>query len=165
MNGDLFYFAYGSNMSVPRIQARIPAAEFVSVASLMAHRLTFSKPGTDASGKCDALFTGCVDDVVYGVVYRITAEDKQVLDGYEGLGVHYQVKTGVVSAACADLEVFFYVATEVRDNLRPYHWYKKHVLYGAQEAGIPEAYCNSIATVVAIDDPDLERHRREMRIY
>ena len=162
----LLYFAYGSNMSVPRIQARIPGAEYVALASLLRHKLTFSKPGIDNSGKCDAVFTGCEDDAVYGVVYRISAADKMVLDGYEGLGAHYLTKPATVFTDNGQpYDIFLYVATQRIEYLKPYHWYRKHVLHGAQEAGMAEEYCDRIAAIVAVDDPDDERHKREMAIY
>jgi len=166
MKENLLYFAYGSNMSVPRIQARIPGAEFVSVAGLREHRLTFSKPGSDDSGKCDALFTGRDDDLVYGVVYLITPQEKLILDHYEGLGVHYLVKSArVLSYNSGDLDVFLYVATEVLENLKPYSWYKRHVLHGAIEAGLPEPYRQYISDIIASEDPDPERNARETVIY
>ncbi len=162
----LLYFAYGSNMSVPRIQARIPGAEYVALARLVRHKLTFSSPGIDASGKCDAVFTDCEKDAVYGVVYRISAADKIVLDGYEGLGAHYLTKPAIVLAENGQaFEVFLYVATQRIENLRPYHWYKKHVLHGAQEAGMAKEYCDQIAAIVAVDDPDDGRNKHEMAIY
>ncbi len=163
---DLFYFAYGSNMSVPRIQARIPLAKFVTIAQLPGHRLTFSKPGMDVSGKCDALYTGNDSDMVYGVVYRISSADKMVLDGYEGLGRHYLTKPATVMIDLGQkCEVFLYVATEVQNNLKPYFWYKKHVLHGAETAGLPRQYLEYIDSVPSIADPDPERHAREMGIY
>ena len=162
----LLYFAYGSNMSVPRIRARIPGADYIALVQLNRHRLTFTKPGIDGSGKCDSLYTGCEGDVVYGVVYRISAADKTVLDRYEGLGTHYLTKPATVSSLDGQqYGVFLYVATQVAEHLQPYHWYKQHVLHGAQEAGMPEAYCRSISAVAAMDDPDQDRHGREMVIY
>ncbi len=167
MNADDFlYFAYGSNMSVPRIQARIPGAEFVAVAYLPAHCLTFSKPGIDDSGKCDALYTGDQSDHVCGVVYRISAADKMILDGYEGLGHHYLTKPAtVLTEQQSEYKVFLYVATEVIVNLKPYHWYRTHVLHGAKEAGLPQYYIEGLEKVTSIADPDPDRHAREMAIY
>ncbi len=162
----MLYFAYGSNMSVPRIKARIPAAEFVTIARLHGFRLTFSKPGCDHSGKCDVIQTGQEDDAVFGVVYRISALDKPILDCYEGLGVDYLERSVALHTLDGDeIRAYLYVATEQQPELSPYDWYKKHVLCGAQEAGLPADYVASIAAVAAVPDPDSERTRKELSIY
>lgn len=74
------YFSYGSNMSLPRLRARAPSAQFVAVARLPGQLLKFHKVGKDGTGKCDALFTGNRSDRVLGVVYDIAVTDKARLD-------------------------------------------------------------------------------------
>ncbi|TNF88372.1 MAG: gamma-glutamylcyclotransferase, partial [Gammaproteobacteria bacterium] len=41
----LYYFAYGSNMSPARLQARVPSARPLGVYRLKGHRLSFHKRG------------------------------------------------------------------------------------------------------------------------
>lgn len=162
----MLYFAYGSNMSLPRIRARIPSAEFVTVASLPGHRLTFSKPGIDGSGKCDALRTDNPTDRVIGVVYMIDPAEKKILDRYEGLGVDYHEKTASLTAFEGHaISAYLYIATEVKTGLKPYHWYKRHVLSGAEQAGLPGDYLAMIRAIASVDDPDPDRNGRELRIY
>ena len=92
----LFYFAYGSNMSTPRLLNRVVSARAVAVACLPAHALRFHKRGRDGSAKCDAFYTGQDHDELHGVVYRIAAAEKPCLDECEGLGNGYDVKTVTV---------------------------------------------------------------------
>ena len=162
----MLYFAYGSNMALARIRARIPSAEFVTVATLPGHRLTFCKPGRDQSGKCDALFTGNSEDCVIGVVYRIAPEEKPILDRFEGLGVDYHEKTALLTTPAGDaINTYLYVATAMEAGLQPYHWYKHHVQTGAEEAGLPDAYLAQIRGIESIADPDPERDALERSIY
>ena len=50
----IVYFAYGSNMSQRRLQARVPSATFLGIGILLGHALAFHKISKkDGSGKCD----------------------------------------------------------------------------------------------------------------
>ena len=64
----LNYFAFGSNLSSPRLLQRLPAASVHCVATLTHHRLRWHKKGRDLSGKCAMDPTDDHTDRVYGVV-------------------------------------------------------------------------------------------------
>src|SRR5438552_200988 len=67
MTGRVLYFAYGSNMAIERLKARVPSAELVCIADLAGHQLKFHKRSKrDQSGKCDAAYTGSPQDKVTG---------------------------------------------------------------------------------------------------
>ncbi|HEB96805.1 MAG TPA: gamma-glutamylcyclotransferase [Sedimenticola thiotaurini] len=161
----MLYFSYGSNMSSRRLLARVPSARFVTVAVLPGHHLLFHKIGRDGSAKCDAAVAGGGQRVI-GVVFDIAAREKPLLDRKEGLGNGYEQKWVRLTGAGGDpLEAVTYYATHTDPALRPFHWYKSHVLLGAREHRLPAAYVARIEAVEAIDDPDGERHRRELAIY
>ncbi|AGA92188.1 AIG2-like family protein [Thioflavicoccus mobilis 8321] len=159
-------FAYGSNMSLARLRVRAPSAEFVAIGRLIAHRLAFHKVGwKDGSAKCDAQFTGSPDDEVLGVVYEIARVDKPRLDKAEGLGRGYDQKQVDIATERERLNVQIYFATAIDPFLKPYHWYKQHVLIGARENGLPSDYVARIAAVESIEDPAPRRRARELGIY
>ncbi|MDY6919679.1 MAG: gamma-glutamylcyclotransferase family protein [Pseudomonadota bacterium] len=164
-----FYFAYGSNMSVPRLQARMPSARFYCSAVLPGYQLRFHKKGADGSAKCDVVETGMPGHEVHGVVFEFDLRHKPILDRYEG--PRYRDKRVPVKTATGEsLEVFLY---EVGDKqaytdprLQPFDWYKQHVLQGARAAKLPEDYIQeSILSVSTREDPDPKRERRELSIY
>ena len=161
------YFAYGSNMSLERLRARVPSAELVCVAILPAHVLKFHKHSKkDGSGKCDAAFTGDSEDRVFGALYSIQTNQMRQLDIVEGLGHGYARKT--VSVHTSSGETFSaetYIATKFDSSLRPFDWYKEHVLRGARSIGLPESYIASIEVVVADVDAEEERRTTELAIY
>lgn len=162
----MLYFSYGSNMSTPRLTNRAPAARAVGVARLQKHRLRFHKKSKDNSGKCDAERTNDEKDVVYGVVFEIEDSEKSKLDIQEGLGNGYEEKCVFLCAhGGKKLKAVTYYATSTDPKLKPYEWYKEHVVRGAREHGLPEEYINAIATVEAIPDPDKSRHKSELSIY
>ncbi|HAJ76685.1 MAG: gamma-glutamylcyclotransferase family protein [Gammaproteobacteria bacterium] len=160
------YFAYGSNMSVPRLRNRIPMLEKIGVYALQGHELRFHKAGTDGSAKCDAFETGNSEDVVIGVLFEIDSQGKEILDRIEGLGMGYAEKSvNLIHASGSVSKAQTYFATHIDNARKPYKWYVEHVLKGAREAPLPADYVARIVSVVSINDPDLDREVRQRAIY
>ena len=166
-DGLIYYLAYGSNMAENRLRQRIASARKLGVVELPGYRLTFGNASTkDQSAKCDALYTGLPEDLVLAVLYRMAAEEKERLDGFEGLGVEYRDHyLSVLSPGGGTVEALIYLATNLNPQLQPYHWYKEHVLRGAMENYLPEGYLARIREIPSIDDPDPLRQARELAIY
>ena len=153
-------------MSLKRLRDRVPSAQFVTVATLSNHRFRFHKVSNDCSGKCDAESTGNPDNCVIGVVFEISDNEKPALDRKEGLGFGYDEKeVEVVTGDGRTFSSVMYFATNIDSSLKPYCWYKKHVLVGAQENALPVEYISQIEAVEADNDPDKERCKRELAIY
>lgn len=145
---------------------RVPSAEAVSVARLERHRLKFHKRSKYGSGKCDIEHTNNPSDVVYGVVFQIRASEKSALDKKEGLGNGYDEKSvSVIAQNGESLNAVTYYATDIDSSLKPYHWYKEHVVRGAKEHHLPLEYIKSIEAVESVADPDQKRHDKELSIY
>lgn len=161
------YFAYGSNMSLPRLKERVPSAERIGMVTLVEHSLRFHKfSRRDGSAKCDALFTGNPDDCIIGALFEIPAREKGPLDSAEGLGFGYEEKRVTVTDAQGNsLEAFTYYATDTDPSLLPYSWYVHHVIYGAREIGVPADYLDTVLATKSREDPDRERDARERAIY
>ena len=163
----MLYFAYGSNMSIRRLRQRARSASSVTVAMLAGHQLRFHKAGQDQSGKCDAYATGDASDSVFGVIFDVHITDKVILDNVEGLGRGYDEKyVELQTPAAGDMSALIYCATDIDPALKPFAWYKHHVLCGATEFGLPDDYVeHSIRRIESIDDSDRSRQRREMAVY
>ncbi|MCW8944487.1 MAG: gamma-glutamylcyclotransferase [Sedimenticola sp.] len=162
----LYYFAYGSNMSTRRLGARIPTANPLSQATLAGHTLRWHKQGRDGSGKCDAFYTGEDDHRVVGVLYEIAIEDRPLLDQFEGVGLGYDVASvEIVLPTGETCLAFTYRATRIDASFIPYHWYKEHVIQGAREHELPDDYIIQLESVASMEDIDRIRHTRELLIY
>lgn len=162
----MLYFAYGSNMSSSRLLARVPSARKLGTGMLHAHQLCFHKVGRDGSAKCDARETGNSDHVVHGVLFIIEPEDRSALDEVEGVGRGYEVKDVTVRMFDdQELTAFTYYATHVDVSLRPFDWYRQHVIYGAAEHNLPDAYQQYIRLIESIPDSDAQRRERELSVY
>ena len=160
------YFAYGSNMSVTRLEKRLSRVHQIGVYSLAKHDLRFHKISTDGSGKCDAYYTGNVSDLVIGILYEIDELEKPILDKIESLGYGYNEKKVLLTNEQGNLErAITYYAIRIDASLLPYSWYKQHVLLGAREAYFPEYYINQIEAVAAKKDLNKKRKFKELRIY
>jgi hypothetical protein len=116
------YFAYGSNMSLLRLRARVPSAERIGMFTLVEHSLRFHKwSRKDKSAKCDALFTGNPEDVVIGALFEIPHTEKGPLDRAEGLGFGYDEKRVTVTDALGNsLDAFTYCAKSTDPSLLPH---------------------------------------------
>jgi gamma-glutamylcyclotransferase len=162
----IHYFAYGSNMSLRRLRARLPSARPMGRVTLPGRDLRFHKRGKDGSAKCDAFATGNLSHTVQGVLYRLSLEEKATLDHIEGLGSGYGEQTVVVlDSAGTRLTALTYVATDIDAALLPWSWYRHHVLVGAREAGLEESYFQRIAAVVCLEDPDRARDARQRAVH
>lgn len=159
------YFAYGSNMSSKRLQARVPSATFYARAMLRGHQLRFHKHSqVDNSAKCDAFETGDPEHLTHGILFQFDADEQAQLDMCEGEGY----KIAQVEVEMEDgtrVEALTYLAILIEPQLRPYPWYKRHVVEGAREHALPADYIAWIEAVETQEDPNPERSQRELMIH
>ncbi|MDX5151537.1 MAG: gamma-glutamylcyclotransferase family protein [Acidiferrobacterales bacterium] len=162
----MYYFSYGSNMSLRRLRARTPSAKCIDTGVLEEHQLVFHKSGRDNSAKCDAHHTGDSEHFVIGVLYEIHPDEKPALDKAEGLGSGYEIKEVLIKLDNGSLvEAFTYYAIHIDASLKPFDWYKEHVIVGAKENALPKDYIEAIQSIEIIQDNDTERRERELSIY
>lgn len=162
----MLYFAYGSNMSLPRLLARISGVKQIGRASLYEHQFRFHKCGKDGSAKADALYTGHKRDCVHGVLYHLAETDKALLDQIEDAGVGYEAKpVDVITPEGNTIGAYTYVALHIDRSLYPFDWYHQHVLNGALSASLPTEYIEFLEGLSYCPDHDQERVRKELAIY
>jgi len=162
----IHYFAYGSNLSSARFFKRVSSAKLVATGYLLQHRLCFHKVGSDGSAKCDAFHTGNDKDVVMGAIYAMPEIEKAKLDSIEGVDSGYEESTvSIVTSSGNSLPAILYRATNIDTGLKPFHWYKGHVLIGAREHDFPPEYIERFLTVESVQDPDMERAEKELAIH
>lgn len=79
----------------------------------------------------DIMNTGRLEDKVYGVLFKVQSDDLGKLDKFEGRGYGYErASVKVTSESGETFSAETYVATDVNADIRPYLWYKEHVLRG-----------------------------------
>ncbi len=162
----LHYLAYGSNLHPRRLGERVPSARPVGRVRLAGYRLHFHKRGQDGSGKCNIEHTRDAGHVVNAVLYRMAAAERVHLDRVEGLGRGYEHHELDVVVGGVAVQAFAYVAHPgaVDETVRPFTWYRDLVVLGARHHRLPKAYTRVLESVVAVSDPDAERHAHHQRL-
>ena len=126
------YFAYGSNLKLARMRERVPSTRVVAPAWLEEFRLALDKRGGDGSGKANLVRKA--GSRVWGVVYAFESGAWEALDaherGYERIAV-------AVAAEGRRLEAQTYVALLPTGDPVAFDWYKRLILEGAREHGLP----------------------------
>ena len=163
----MLYFAYGSNMFSARMKDRISTSVVKDSGFLYEHKLAFHKVGRlDGTGKCDAHYTGMPADSLIGVLYKIDSDHRVLLDRIEGCGNGYERKDIAVKTFSGNIvTAFTYCGTKINPDLKPFHWYKRHVLAGAKENDFPDEYITLIESIESIDDHDSARELKELSIH
>jgi hypothetical protein len=160
------YFAYGSNMSLLRLQERVPSAVRIGLFFLKEHQLRFHKASKDGSGKCDAHQTNNIGDEVIGALFDINEDEKVHLDRAEGLGHDYDEKVVMVLSDSGEaFEALIYYAIDTDLSIKPYSWYLNHVVTGAIEINVPAQYLDIIQSIECVEDPDEKRDARQRAMY
>ncbi|PWT83045.1 MAG: hypothetical protein C5B58_07180 [Acidobacteria bacterium] len=155
-------FAYGSNMLTAKMTCRARSAVCLGRACLQQFALRWNKKSTkDGSGKCSIDETRRPEDLVWGVLFEMTAEDKKALDKFEGLGRGYGERQVTVSANGKPSCAYVYYATSIDPHIRPYDWYKEQVVAGARQHGVPAEYIRQLEATPAVPDPNPDRAARE----
>ncbi|OOZ37817.1 hypothetical protein BOW51_00710 [Solemya velesiana gill symbiont] len=164
--GHLLYFAYGSNMCVPRLRARAPSCRVIGAGVLTGHRLSFHKIGRDGSAKCDAFHTGAQTDLVEGVLYSLAHEERVALDQAEDLGRGYNDRQVQIVTLDGKVTALTYCALpEMIDaDLQPFDWYKDFVVTGARHHQLTTHYIASLEVMPSVPDPDPVRAAQNRRI-
>jgi hypothetical protein len=137
------YFAYGSNMSFDRLTAqdRLPSAKVKTIGHITGYVFKFNKISIDGSGKGNIEHTGNPNNMVYGVVYEFDKSEKSKLDNAEK---GYDEITVTVSTPKGEIKAYAYYSTNTDNTLKPTASYKKYVVDGAKENGLPKDYIKKL---------------------
>ena len=149
----MLYFAYGSNMWRQQMRERCPGHELIGTAVLKDHTLCF--PRFSKIRKCGvAGIRPQPDAEVWGVVYRLTAEDFAALDRREGYDPfqpphvnRYDRRTVRVLMDDEMRDCLTYFAREEPGRHVPSAEYMEAILTGAEENELPAEYVATLRTI------------------
>lgn len=154
-------FAFGSNMCSGRFRAYGVSPEGAGRAAVLpGHRLLFNKKSTDdKSGKANVAAHAGSD--IWGVLYTIPDGDLEKLD--KGEGGYRRVRLSLRLTDNTNTDAWVYVAKKPTNDpaLRPYTWYKRFLVEGAQEHALPSEYIAELERIDASQDPDQRRDREK----
>lgn len=133
-DGEVAYFAYGSNMAPSRLRALGVAFGRRVAARLDGWELVFAKIASDADGVAYATIRPAAGGYVEGILYTVTADGLARLDDFEDVPRLYRREQVVVATAESGAQAAaVYVAQDahVRQGLLPEDWYLGYLLAGA----------------------------------
>lgn len=127
-----YYIAYGSNLNVPQMRFRCPAATVLGTAKLKGWELLFkgSKTGSYLT------IEECESGEVPVVIWEVTAEDEAALNVYEGFPTFYYKKEfrlkckGIRTGRMRTVTAFAYIMHEDRPVGIPSDRYMQTCLEG-----------------------------------
>lgn len=140
------YFAYGSNMLLNRLQQRVGVVKDLGIATIPEKwSLDYSKLGTrdpsDPFGYANiSIPKEHSKQELSGILYKLTEEQLDKLDYYEGTPKHYKRETIEVLHNNKWKKAFTYLATETVPNLKPKEWYLELIVKGALEHRLDDNY-------------------------
>lgn len=155
---DLYYFAYGNNMSTAHMKRREVHIKNSEIGRIPGWRLAFSRYSREWRGGVLDLIPGEEDDWVEGVIYTVDPSDLATLDGYEGRAVKRNMEIGLyrrvylpVNTESGWKTVVTYLinrSVEYRENtyFPPSKRYMKLILEGAEEHGLSKEYIEKLNT-------------------
>jgi len=151
------YFAYGSNMSTPRLQARVGDARPLHRACVEGWQLCFDKPGRDGTAKANLV--PVPEARAWGVLFEIPAAAWDVLDGFERGYERRRLRLADRAGAALHAQAYVYRPAAQspaptppasrdapRRTGRPSAAYLEHLLAGAREHGLPQRHVAWIAS-------------------
>jgi gamma-glutamylcyclotransferase (GGCT)/AIG2-like uncharacterized protein YtfP len=152
-------FAYGSNLLIERLQARVAQARFIATGRLPGWRFAFNVRSRDGSAKANALRTGQPNDWLHGVIYELDETGKATLDGYEDVGGAYRVECATVTTDRGPLDAYLYAGNDSHyvEGLAPYDWYLGFIIAGARQHCLPDQFIARLRSVATKRDPDSAR--------
>lgn len=143
-----FYFAYGSNLASARLRERVPSAVARGVARAPGYALHLDKLGVDGSAKANLRPDPGPEAGVWGAVYAIEATEWPLLDRCERGYARIEID---VWLADERIRVSTYRSDRLTDDPVPLGWYKRLMVDGAREHGLPEAWCARLAALPSRD--------------
>lgn len=163
-SGTLLYFAYGSNMNLNQMAFRCPDAEVVDTVRLEGYRLAFCMNG---GGNGVATIIPAEGSCVDGVLWRISEQDEQHLDHYEGFPYLYgKEPVTVTNRNGQQREIMAYTMNSPYKDTpaMPSRAYLEGILNGCQQNGIETA---SVLEAVWITQRELPEktvpHKKQRR--
>ena len=145
-NQDVWYFAYGSNLSIDRMKSRTGPIRDAKRARLSRYQLVFNKRAEGVGAYANIVPNS--DTKVWGVTYLCDQEAIEKLDLCEGVdGGHYVHEwLPLTWDDGATLNALAYNAGEeyICEGEEPTPEYVAHIIKGAEEHGLPEEYTRSI---------------------
>lgn len=161
-----YYFAYGSNMSEPRLSSRIGKVEIEGTYLLEGYRLVFNAGAEFLGPFANLIKTGNSRDLVEGVIYKLTTKQLRNLDGFEGAPFTYN--RVIERYRSKPLIIYISINQSYRTTGRISDEYYGHLIHGCRENNFTdtlskiEYHMRNNKPKPVMTDEELEKYFKKM---
>jgi cation transport regulator ChaC len=149
--GELYYFAYGSNMNKAQMHARCVRPEAIAVAMLPHYQLGFFGHSPTWDGALETVVPAPGQEV-WGVIYDLSASDRERLDVWhdvrlDGTGAYFHYPLRITDTEGKTRVVLFYKKARMDSPEKPSREYLDLIVQGAVEHGLPAGYVEGLRRI------------------
>lgn len=128
-----YYFAYGSNLNKNQMDNRCPENEKVGMGTLKGYSWIINERGA-------ANIVESMDDEVIGIIYKISDNDEDKLDKYEGVKIGCYKKQNLYVKVNNNIINCLVYIDPITEEGKPREEYIKRINKGIISAKLPENY-------------------------
>lgn len=149
--GELYHFAYGSNMNKEQIHKRCSNPRAIAVAKLAHHRVAFFGYSKIWDGAVETVIAAPGQEV-WGVVYVLNFSDGERLDAsqdvrMDGSGHYFHYPAEVTDTEGKTHAILFYKKDILGVPQQPSREYLDFIVQGALEHGLPSSYIEELRRI------------------
>jgi cation transport regulator ChaC len=149
----VWYFAYGSNLYKPQMQARVGECEKSKKAYLKGWRLIFNVYSKRWSGgTANITKTDDPRDVVYGVIYPLSLQQLEILTKYESVSP----KDIQVLSEGKHIDAKTYIFKQDKPPQKPASQYVETIISGLKQHDYGEDVIQTVRNPVRVDQTHTE---------
>lgn len=144
------YFAYGTLLDVPSMQAFAPSAVPSGIMRLDDHELGFAETKREGKGGC--WLNPKPGAVTYGLHYALSDEDMEKMDIASGLpeGLWARKSVTVTGASGERVSTMTYTIPGDPPPFRPSESYVRPILEGLAALDVPPAYVERVREIIGL---------------
>ena len=140
----MLYFAYGSNLSHEQMRERCKNSKYIKNIFLEGYKLSFCTIDRDYGV---ANIIKKLDSKVPGGIWKISANDEEELDCYEGFPIKYTKDFFTLN----DEKVMFYIIKRQYSFKPPQRWYVDIINQGYKDCNMDREYLKKRLTHYNVD--------------
>ena len=138
---------------------RCSSAEFVTTGKLPNFKIQLNKISKDGSAKSNIVQNK--NTAVEGAIYKLSSNELEKLDQYEGVGKGYNTRQIEVNTNEGKFDCVCYIGDKhyLNEELCPYRWYRELLLEGARSRDF-QGLIKTLRKQDCFDDPNPNRATR-----
>lgn len=136
----IYYFAYGSNMDEKQMFNRCHNPILIGKGILNNYKFELDSEGV-------ATIINSKNDIVYGIVWEISIDDKKILDKYEGVRNNcYKPTNLIIKKEDKDINALTYISLRDKNDGIRRKGYLEKIFNAAKKYNFPEEYLKYLSS-------------------